>query len=207
MPAFGADHATVVAIVRVGTPRYEAPGRRVPGRVPAFWHGRRSVLPVIASRPGWVRVRLAQRPNGSTSWLPVSRVRLGRTTYRIVVHLSTTHLALFHHGRRVLYVPAGVGAPADPTPVGRFFVAFTERVPRADRGYGPFVLATSAHSRVIGNWAGSGDAVIGIHGPLDGDRAIGVKGTRISHGCIRLHVRALKALRHVPPGTPVDIIR
>jgi lipoprotein-anchoring transpeptidase ErfK/SrfK len=86
-------------------------------------------------------------------------------------------------------------------------VAFTERPPSRDRGYGPFIVVTSAHSRAIKNWAGSGDAVIGIHGPLGADRAIGRTGARISHGCIRLHVRALERLRRVPPGTPVDITR
>jgi L,D-transpeptidase catalytic domain len=105
-----------------------------------------AVLPVIATRPGWVEVRL------------------------------------------------GVGTPDDPTPAGEFFVAFDEPPPEPGVGYGPFVLVTSAHSPSIADWEGSGDAVIGIHGPLGMDAAIGTEGARISHGCVRLHLSALDRL-------------
>jgi lipoprotein-anchoring transpeptidase ErfK/SrfK len=71
---------------------------------------------------------------------------------------------------------------------------------------GPFIIVTSAHSRSISDWEGSGDAVIGIHGPLGEDREIGTTGARISHGCIRLHDQALELLDTVPPGTPIDIV-
>jgi lipoprotein-anchoring transpeptidase ErfK/SrfK len=54
---------------------------------------------------------------------------------------------------------------------------------------------------------GSGDAVIGIHGPLGDDSEIGTTGARVSHGCIRLHDRALMRLSKVPAGTPIDIVR
>ena len=52
----------------------------------------------------------------------------------------------------------------------------------------------------------TGDAVIGIHGPLGEDSQIGTAGARISHGCIRLHDKDLLRLRQVPPGTPIDIV-
>jgi lipoprotein-anchoring transpeptidase ErfK/SrfK len=164
------------------------------------------VLPVIGAQAGWVHVRLAQRPNGSTAWLPDRDVTLGSTPYRIVVDSATTQLALYDQGRLVFSVPAGVGTVGDPTPAGEYFVAFDEQPPRPNPGYGPFIMVTSAHSPAIANWEGSGDAVIGIHGPLGEDGEIGSTGARISHGCIRLHDQALERLAEVPPGTPVDVV-
>jgi lipoprotein-anchoring transpeptidase ErfK/SrfK len=198
--------STELATVLATAPGYDAPGGRTVGAVPANWYERRSVLPVIATRPGWVRVRLAQRPDGSTAWLPASDVRLSSTPYRIVVDLATTKLALYDDGRLVFSAPAGVGSPDDPTPTGEFFVAFDEPPPQPNPGYGPFILVTSDHSRSISDWEDSGDAVIGIHGPLGEDSQIGTTGARISHGCIRLHDQTLEQLAKVPAGTPIDVI-
>jgi lipoprotein-anchoring transpeptidase ErfK/SrfK len=173
--------------------------------VPAQWYGYPSVLPVIATKPGWVQVRLAQRPDGSTAWLAASDVTLSSTSYRIVVNLATTHLALYNHGHLVFSAPAGVGAPDDPTPPGQYFVAFIEPPPQPNPGYGAFILVTSDHSQTIDNWEGSGDALIGIHGPLGSDQLIGTTGARISHGCIRLHEQNLLQLSGIPAGTPITI--
>jgi lipoprotein-anchoring transpeptidase ErfK/SrfK len=197
----------MLAAIRFTVPRYSAPGVRESGQVPAKWWGVPSVLPVVATRPGWVEVRLAQRPNGSTSWLPDSAVRLTSTGYRIVINLTAMRLTLYKDGRQLLSAPAGIGTMDDPTPTGHYFVAFDEPPPIPNPGYGPFILVTSAHSPAIGDWEGSGDAVIGIHGPLGEDSEIGTAGARISHGCIRLHDSDLVKLRPVPPGTPIDILR
>jgi len=203
-PAAG---ATLLATLRGTEVRYISPGGPAAGLVPATWYGARSTVPVIATRPGWVRVRLARRPNGATAWLRAGDVVLSTTPYRIVIDLATAHLALYERGRAVFTAPAGLGTRSDPTPAGSFFVAFFEKPPGNEPGYGPFVIVTSAHSDVIGDWARSGDAVIGIHGPLGDGSEIGTTGAHISHGCIRLHVADLVRLRHVLPGSPVDIIR
>jgi len=198
---------TLLATLRgVTVPGYDSPGGTRARRVPGTWHGVRSVLPVLATRSSWVRVRLAPRPNGSTTWIPVRDVRLSVTPYRIVVNLETTHLILYKDGRQVFSAPAGVGTRTYPTPTGSYFLAFREAPPRSSPGYGAFIIVTSAHSDVISNWAGSGDAVIGIHGPLGSDREIDSAGSRISHGCIRLHEADLLRLRDVPLGTPIDIV-
>lgn len=201
----GAASTTVATVLRTA-PGYASPGGSVTGTVPASWYGRPSVLPVVATRPGWVQVRLARRPNGSTAWLPSSDVTLGRTPYRIVVNNTTAQLALYDRGRLVFSAPAGVGTTDDPTPTGEFFVAFDEQPPQPDPGYGPFIIVTSAHSPAISDWENSGDAIIGIHGPLGEDSEIGTAGARISHGCIRLHAEALERLTEVPPGTPIDVV-
>lgn len=197
---------TTVATLREDAPRYTSPGGGRDGTIPASWYDRPSVLPVIGSVPGWVKVRLAQRPDGSVGWVPAKYVTLSSTPFRIVINLATTHLELYDDGQLALSAPAGVGAVGDPTPTGEFFVAFDEPPPQPGVGYGPFVLVTSAHSLAISDWEGSGDAVIGIHGPLGMDAEIGTTGARISHGCVRLHGQALDRLAGVPPGTPIDVI-
>ncbi len=197
---------TELATILSTSPRYAAPGVRVAGQVPATWWGVQSVLPVAAIRPGWLRVRLAQRPNGSLAWIPASDATLTSTPYQIVIDLATMHLTLYDGTREVFTAPAGIGTVTDPTPAGQYFVAFTEPPPDPNPGYGPFILVTSAHSPKISDWDGSGDAVIGIHGPLGEDQEIGTTGARISHGCIRLHLAALLRLRGIPPGTPIDIV-
>lgn len=198
--------ATLLATLSKAAPKYPSPSATTAGLVPDTWYGARSTLPVLATRPGWVRVRLAQRPNGSTAWLPASDVRLTETPYRIVIDLATTHLTLYKANQIVFSAPAGVGTKAYPTPTGVYFVAFLEAPPKSDPGYGAFIMVTSAHSDAISSWQGSGDAVIGIHGPLGSDKEIGTTGAHISHGCIRLLEPDLLRLRDVPPGSPVDIV-
>ena len=198
--------STLLATLSGAVPRFASPGRAAAGRVPGTWYDARSVLPVVATRPGWVRVRLAQRPNGSTAWLPARDVKLSSTPYRIVVNLATTRLTLYRAGRKAFVAGAGVGTKSDPTPTGQYFVAFLEDPPASAPGYGAFIMVTSAHSETISDWDGSGDAVIGIHGPLGSGQVIGTTGARISHGCIRLQEAALLRLREVPPGTPIDIV-
>jgi len=205
-PARQPAGSTLLATLSGAVPRFASPGRLAAGWVPGTWYGARSVLPVVATRPGWVRVRLPQRPNGSTAWLPARDVKLSSTPYRIVVNLATTRLTLYRAGRKAFVTAVGVGTKSDPTPTGQYFVAFLEEPPRSAPGYGAFIMVTSAHSDTISDWEGSGDAVIGIHGPLGSGQVIGTTGARISHGCIRLQEAALLRLREVPPGTPIDII-
>jgi hypothetical protein len=161
-------------------------------------------LPVIAQRSGWYEVRLAQRPNESVAWVPARDLRLAADYFHVVIDLSTRHLLLFDHGQLIRSFPAGIGVPSDPTPTGRFFVAFFAEPPSP--GYGAFVMVTSAHSNTISDWDESGDAITAIHGPLGSDAAIGTTGAMVSHGCVRLHDADLDQLRDVPAGTPIDII-
>jgi lipoprotein-anchoring transpeptidase ErfK/SrfK len=197
---------TLVATTHGAIPGSPAPGAPENLVVPADWYGYPSVLPVIDSVPHWVEVRLAQRPNGATTWVPQADVTLSVTPFRIVVNLSTEHLAVFEYGKQTLDFPAGIGTPDDPTVTGNYFLTMT--VPPPDPGYGPFVLVTSAHSNAITDWEASGDAIIAIHGPITSydDSRIGTTGAAISHGCIRLHDADLAQLAGIPAGTPIDIV-
>ena len=196
---------TLVASTHGAIPGYASPDAASDMTVPASFFGYPSVMPVIASQPGWLEVRLAQRPNGSTTWVQQSDVTLSDTPYEIVVNLTTMHLVVYRDGRAVLDFPAGIGAPGTPTPLGQYFVFAT--VPPPNASYGPFVLATSDHSDTISDWENSGDAIIGIHGPITSydDSLIGNTGAAISNGCIRLHDADLAQLAVIPPGTPVVI--
>jgi hypothetical protein len=193
--------STLVATLTTTVARYARPGGNPDGTVLATWYGRPSALPVIAQEPGWVKVRLATRPDGSTAWLRNAHLTFSQTPYRIVVNLATKHVQMLVSGHLVMSAPAGIGTGTDPTPPGQFFVAFYEQ--SLGPGYGPFILVTSAHSDAIADWEGSGDAVIGIHGPLGA--SIGSAGVAVSHGCIRLPVDDLVRLAGLPAGTPITI--
>jgi lipoprotein-anchoring transpeptidase ErfK/SrfK len=196
----------VVATTDGAIPGYPSPGEPSNMTVPGSWYGYPSILPVIASEEGWFEVRLAQRPNGSTTWVQASDVTLSTTPYAIVIDLSTEHLTVYENGTLIDDFPAGIGTPDDPTPTGNYFM--TMKVPPPDPSYGPFVLATSDHSDTITDWEDSGDAIIGIHGPITAydDELIGTTGAAISHGCVRLHDADLAQLADIPPGTPINII-
>jgi lipoprotein-anchoring transpeptidase ErfK/SrfK len=194
----------LVAALTAITPSFISPGGAPGKSIAAKWHGSALFLPVVAIRSGDLEVRLPTRPNGSTTWISETGVRLSHTPYRIVIDLATRHLLLYHDGVVVLDAPAGVGTVTDPTPIGHFFVASFATAPSS--AWGPFVIVTSAHSNAITDWEESGDAVVAIHGPLGEDAEIGTTGAQISHGCIRLHVSALAQLRAVPDGSPIDVI-
>jgi lipoprotein-anchoring transpeptidase ErfK/SrfK len=191
--------------MKASFPGYYRPGGPVKVQVPAKWQTIPSMLAVVGQAPGgWLHVRLAQRPDQSTAWIHASDAILATTPYRIVVNLTTTHLQLYKVNRLVLNAPVGVGAPDTPTPPGHYFVAFVE--PPISPAYGPFIMITSAHSEAIADWAGTGDAIIGIHGPVGADAAIGTAGAHISNGCVRMHDSQLLRLEDVPPGSPIDIV-
>ncbi|HEX4434795.1 MAG TPA: L,D-transpeptidase [Acidimicrobiales bacterium] len=203
----GPPATTVVATLNGAIPGYASPESATPSMtVPATWYGYASKLPVITTEPGWLYVRLAQRPNGGTIWVRQSDVTLSSTSYYIIVNLTTMHLQVFDNGAPLFDFPAGVGAPDDPTPTGQYFMPM--QYPSPGPGYGPFVLVTSDHSDTITDWENSGDAVIGIHGPITAydDSLIGTTGAAISHGCIRLHDADLAQLSVVPAGTPIDVV-
>jgi lipoprotein-anchoring transpeptidase ErfK/SrfK len=195
---------------RLATPRGEVPTFAEPAGEPVgtvgLWYGYQMTMPIVEQRVGWLRVRLPERPNGSTAWVRLEDVALSSTPYRIVISLAETKLTVFKDGFEVFAAPVGIGTESTPTPVGSFFVAGIPKPPPA--GYGPVVLDTNGHSEAIESWEGSGDAITSIHGPISAgsDTLIGTTGTRISHGCIRMHEADQLRLSVITPGTPVDIV-
>jgi hypothetical protein len=200
----GGDPSSLVATLTETAPDFASPRGLQIGTVPANWYGGQSALPVLAQDKGYLKVRLAQRPNGSTAWIAASAATLSSTPYKIVIDLATEHLMLYKAGHLLMNAPAGVGTPQDPTPTGNFFVVLFASPPSA--AWGPFVMVTSGHSDAISDYEESGDAIVAIHGPLGEDAAIGTTGARVSHGCVRLHDADLAQLRTVPVGSPVQIV-
>lgn len=192
-----------VATFTEPVPRLTGPDGDVNGSVDPDWHDVALAFPVIDQASGAVKIRLPGRPNGSTAWVPAEAVTVDTVAYRVEVDLSERRLWLYRNGDELISAPVGVGTDTNPTPTGEFFAAFHQQSPGG--GYGPFVLVTTAHSETITDWEESGDAVVGVHGPLGSASEIGQTGAAVSHGCIRMHNSDLRALRVVPPGTPISI--
>ena len=203
----GDDRTAYAALVPGHATVFRAPGRTPFATFgPRNVNGAQTVLGVLARRltrdckASWYRVELPIRPNGVTGWVLASRVRVGVVHTRVVVDLSRRLLTLYRAGRPVLRAPVAVGAPATPTPTGRFYVN-QRLIPGDPSGpWGPAAIGVSAHSDVLRNWLQGGPiAIHGTNEPWSIGRAA-------SHGCIRLENDTLrKVFRQAPAGTPVII--
>jgi lipoprotein-anchoring transpeptidase ErfK/SrfK len=165
-----------------------------------------TVLPVIGHRTDkggtrWLRVRLPGRPNGSTGWIRKARTRQTATTWHLVVDLSDRRLTVYRQGRAVRSFSGVIGAPATPTPRGRYFVEESVLLTGGQVG-GPYALALSARSYVLQEFAG-GPGQIAVHGVWN---VGGTMGTATSHGCVRLDTASISWLgERIGPGVPVTI--
>jgi L,D-transpeptidase catalytic domain len=149
----------------------------------------------------WLQIRLPQRPNGRKGWVPSTAFgrRLKTVTTAFELDKSRLRARLYKDGRTVWMSSVGIGAPATPTPDGRYWVR--ERLSNlgGSPAYGPFAFGTAAYSR-LSDWPGGG--VVGIHGT---DQPGLIPG-RPSHGCIRIpNAKILQLKRLMPVGTPVWI--
>lgn len=148
----------------------------------------------------WVRIRLPKRPNGRTGW--VSRDALGpynvvRT--QLVVNRKTLRATLFKRGRKIWSARVGIGAPATPTPAGRYWIREKFRFKNAPF-YGTHALGTAAYAPNLSDWPNGG--VVGLHGT----NQPGLIPGRPSHGCVRVRNEHMARLyRLTPVGTPLLI--
>jgi lipoprotein-anchoring transpeptidase ErfK/SrfK len=164
------------------------------------------VLGVLAERVDpscdaeWYRVQLPLKPNGVTGWVRARDVDLAVVTTRIVVDLSERMVTLFDRGRELLSTRAAIGAPATPTPTGRYYV--NQRLVPADPtgAYGPGAIGISAFSEVLTGWTQGGP--IAIHGTNRPE----LIGQAVSNGCLRVRNDQLRRLfDRVLSGTPVVV--
>lgn len=210
--ARGADQTVVL----LGTTAVRAAPRQTAPRVATVaarrpLTGTRTVLPVVQRRTDtagrrWLRVRLpgrtlGNRPPPQTGWILRRRTRPATAPWRIVVDRDRRRVTVLHHGVPSRSFRAIVGAPATPTPRGRFLVEESVRLP-SHRAGAPFALATSARSGVLQEFAG-GPGQIALHGR----RGLGGRlGTAVSHGCVRLSDPAIRWIAdRVGPGARVTI--
>jgi lipoprotein-anchoring transpeptidase ErfK/SrfK len=158
------------------------------------------VFVVTEQRGPWLRVQVPVRPDGSEGWVRASDVALSTIDTRVVITLGTRTLQAFAGDQLLAQTEVVIGAPATPTPTGRFFVTdYTARVPTGS--YGPWVLPLSAFSQVMDRFS-DGVPVIAMHGTNHPEYV----GQNRSNGCIRMPNAVVQTLRdHLPLGTPVDI--
>jgi lipoprotein-anchoring transpeptidase ErfK/SrfK len=170
--------------------------------------GAPTTLPVLSRTIGphtmrWLRVMLPGRPDGSTGWIAQQDTRPLVTPWHILVDLDTRGVSVYRDGHILRTFRAVIGKPSTPTPMGRFFVEETVRMPAGQAG-GPFALALNARSNVLEEFEG-GPGQVAIHGSDELDAPLG---TAASFGCIRLADASVAWLSHrIAPGTPVTISR
>jgi lipoprotein-anchoring transpeptidase ErfK/SrfK len=195
------------AIARGRATAYRAPGgRRLAAFGPLNVNRYPTVFGIVGKlvrrdcRVAWLKAELPIKPNGATGWIRTQDVELAAVRTRILVDLSARRVTLFRAGRTVLSSRAAVGAPATPTPTGRYYV--NQRLVPVERNgpFGPGAIGISAFSEVLTGWAQGGP--VAIHGT----NAPWLIGQAVSNGCIRLPNAALrKFFRLALAGTPVEI--
>lgn len=152
----------------------------------------------------YVKVLLPRRPNGSPGWLPVDRVRLVRTPYRVAIDRAARRLVVRRDGRVVRRARIVVGAPGMQTPRGEF--AISEEIRRANpREFtGAWILPLTAFSGTYRQFAG-GPGRVAIHG-RGGASLLDPLGGAASHGCVRVDNGVVRWMaRHLQPGVAVTI--
>jgi lipoprotein-anchoring transpeptidase ErfK/SrfK len=160
-----------------------------------------TVRVLSAHRDGaWLRVALPTRPNGSTGYVRVSDVDLARVSHRLDIDLGARRLRVGDAtGAVVIDTAIAIGAPANPTPVGDFYVTDVIDTGNPEGAYGQFAVGVAAHSVELPEFAG-GDGAIGVHG-TNQPASIG---QAVSHGCVRVpNDVAARLAAMLALGTPV----
>ena len=167
--------------------------------------GQQTVLPILGRRDtptgGWLKVRLAIRPNGTSGWIPRSAGHVVHLAWSIRVDLTNRRLAVRHNRSIVRRMGVVIGAKATTTPSGHFFVVEHVRL-RTSWSPTGWAMALSAFSNILRHYdGGEGQVAIHARGVLAGDI-----GSASSHGCVRVNDSdAAWLAHHVPNGTPVRI--
>jgi lipoprotein-anchoring transpeptidase ErfK/SrfK len=136
-----------------------------------------------------------------TGWIALRGLPRSHTWITVVADLSKHQLMVERRGKVILRFRAATGAPATPTPTGKFFV--TDRVPfSVGSYYGSFAFGISGvQPRLASRWPRNQLAIHGTNDP-------GSIGRSMSAGCLRVSERALALLKPLLQlGTPVIIQR
>ncbi len=152
-------------------------------------------VPVLRRHGDHGRLLLPLGTHGRVVGVDLAGFKLRWRKVHVVIDLSADRMVV-RDGRRMLGAfPVGKGAPATPTPTGRFFVTDRLLFPSGSP-YAPFAVGLSAHvAQLPASWMG-GDQVA-IHPGAFG---------AVSHGCIHAGMKAIRLLeRRVGMGTLVTI--
>jgi L,D-transpeptidase-like protein len=160
------------------------------------------VFGVVGVRGRWVELTAEALPNGRHGWAEFGRdVSVQPVRWMLRASLSRRMLLVLRDGRLTRTIPVGIGAPASPTPTGRFAVAEKVTGPFG-RAYGCCILALTAHQpRLPPGWNTRITYYVAIH-------AGSGQGAAVSAGCLHATEADVRYLmRTVPLGTPVQILR
>lgn len=141
---------------------------------------------------------LAQATNNEAHSEQISNIRL-------VVRLSLKKVYLYRGDSLIASYPIAIGRKGWETPTGNFTVLEMVRDPDWENPFNGTVIPAGPNNplgeRWIGFWS-DGRNTIGFHGT----QAEHLIGQAVSHGCIRMRNRDVKALfEKVRVGTPVII--
>jgi hypothetical protein len=163
-------------------------------------YGSERVFAVAARRGDWLAVRAPQRRDGRPVWIPAADATLVHEPWSLVADLSDRVLTLRRDGRVRGRWTMSIGAPATPTPTGRFGVTDLLAEPPGSV-YGCCILALSGHQdRFRPGW--DGGTRLAVHGTPRPDTI----GRADTNGCLHVEARALRRLlRIVPLGATVTI--
>jgi lipoprotein-anchoring transpeptidase ErfK/SrfK len=150
----------------------------------------------------WYRVWVPVRPNETRGWVREGQLALYTTTSKIVIDLSERELFVYRRGELAKRFPVAVGKPGLSTPTGFYYVTQKLRPPNPNGVYGVLQIGTSAFQPTLNDWPDGGQ--VGIHGTNEP----WLIGKAVSHGCVRMRNRDVKAVsRLVPSGSPVEIVK
>ncbi|MDQ6731143.1 MAG: L,D-transpeptidase [Actinomycetota bacterium] len=197
-PLSGSLVATLTRPVALLTrPSGRAYGRL--GLTTAF--GSAETMLVVRSSGQWLGVLNPLAGNGRIGWIPAAAASLSRVRWRIDVSLSRRRVTVSDGGHVLRRYTVAIGAPASPTPTGRFAVTDRLHTPDPAGPYGCCILALSATApHAIQGWNGGNR--VAIHSTPETSSI----GHPVSHGCIRLTLAEGRwLLRHIPLGTPTII--
>lgn len=199
-------HESIVATAqrpKAGVSVYKEPGDKKPAQVVERREGQTGpfVFLVTKQKRRWLKVMLPIRPNGSEGWIKAKDVSLAVTDWRIEIELKRHRVSVFRGKELFVRESIGLGQPETPTPKGDFYL--TELIKPIEKNtiYGKYVFVMSGFSEKLVEYAG-GNGELGLHGTNDPSGL----GNDVSHGCIRVHNRAItKLAEHLPLGTPVSV--
>ena len=192
------------AYVKRATVLRESPGGRPKVRITARtpW-GSPRVLSVVRQQDKWLGVLAPELENGEIGWLAADRAEVDAVNYSLHADLSQRELSVRRGGRMVRRIPVAIGAPATPTPTGRFAVTDKLDVTEPGTPYGCCVLVLTGHqTKLPPGWPG-GDR-LAVHSTRNAETI----GDAASLGCMRVNFREGRWLiRTVPLGAPLFIRR
>jgi L,D-transpeptidase-like protein len=187
-----------IVLLDRATPAHAEPGgRRIAmfSRLTEF--GKPRWLAVVGERRRWLRVIATELPNGRTAWIHTRRARIEASPWAVRADISRRSLEVLKDGRVLRGFTVGIGAPASPTPPGRFGVTDKLRFGRGSLAYGCCVLGLTGHLKHPGN---------GSRMAIHGTSAAATIGGAASFGCLRASGTDMRwLLRRVWIGSVVEI--